>query len=84
MILLPWLQSLALDAETRVHDANPPLFLRFTNLLINDAIFLLDEAFSVSYTAINYYLHRSDIPLVYTINMSNIFTIYVTNDVLSY
>lgn len=25
---------------------NPPLFLRFANLLINDAIFLLDEALS--------------------------------------
>lgn len=23
---------------------NPPLFLKFANLLINDAIFLLDEA----------------------------------------
>lgn len=25
---------------------NPPLFLKFVNLLINDAIFLLDEALS--------------------------------------
>lgn len=25
---------------------NPPLFLKFINLLINDAIFLLDEALS--------------------------------------
>ena len=27
---------------------NPPLFLRFLNLLMNDAIFLLDEAIQVS------------------------------------
>lgn len=26
---------------------NPPLFLRFLNLLMNDAIFLLDEAIQV-------------------------------------
>ena len=26
--------------------AQPPLFLRFVNLLINDAIFLLDEGLS--------------------------------------
>ena len=28
--------------------SDPPLFLRFINLLVNDAIFLLDEALSVS------------------------------------
>ena len=33
---------MALEAEAHIEDA--PIFLRFVNLLINDAIFLLDEA----------------------------------------
>ncbi|XP_076329978.1 ubiquitin conjugation factor E4 A-like [Tachypleus tridentatus] len=37
-------QQLAVEAEEKVEDAEVPLFLRFINLLINDAIFLLDEA----------------------------------------
>jgi ubiquitin conjugation factor E4 A len=41
-------QKLAAEAEERIEDTDPPLFLRFINLLINDAIFLLDEAFDVS------------------------------------
>jgi len=41
-------QSLASYAEQHVNDTEAPLFLRFINLLINDAIFLLDEALSVS------------------------------------
>ncbi|XP_056018090.1 ubiquitin conjugation factor E4 A-like isoform X2 [Ostrea edulis] len=39
------IKRLAGEAETRIEDTDPPLFLRFINLLINDAIFLLDEAF---------------------------------------
>ena len=35
-------------AEEHIEDTDPPLFLRFINLLINDAIFLLDEALDVS------------------------------------
>lgn len=34
----------ASDAEANIDSARPPLFLRFINLLMNDAIFLLDEA----------------------------------------
>lgn len=41
-------QKLAEEAEEKIEDTDPPLFLRFINLLINDAIFLLDEAFDVS------------------------------------
>ncbi|XP_021351085.1 ubiquitin conjugation factor E4 A-like isoform X3 [Mizuhopecten yessoensis] len=33
-------------AEEHIEATDPPLFLRFINLLINDAIFLLDEALS--------------------------------------
>ncbi|XP_060534633.1 ubiquitin conjugation factor E4 A [Cylas formicarius] len=36
--------TLAEEAEQNMEAVNPPLFLRFANLLINDAIFLLDEA----------------------------------------
>ena len=42
------LQELADYALTQIEDPDAPLFLRFINLLINDAIFLLDEAFQVS------------------------------------
>ncbi|XP_045448284.1 ubiquitin conjugation factor E4 A [Melitaea cinxia] len=35
---------LAREAETNMEAVHPPLFLRFVNLLMNDAIFLLDEA----------------------------------------
>ena len=34
---------LAKQAESELESENPPLFLRFINLLVNDAIFLLDE-----------------------------------------
>ncbi|KAJ8971505.1 hypothetical protein NQ314_000667 [Rhamnusium bicolor] len=37
-------QKLAEEAEQNMEAVNPPLFLKFANLLINDAIFLLDEA----------------------------------------
>lgn len=39
-------RKLALDAERDIEAVDPPLFLRFINLLINDAIFLLDESLS--------------------------------------
>ncbi|CAG9818490.1 unnamed protein product [Phaedon cochleariae] len=37
-------RALAKEAEENMEAVNPPLFLKFANLLINDAIFLLDEA----------------------------------------
>lgn len=36
--------NLAEEAEENINSSRPPLFLSFINLLINDAIFLLDEA----------------------------------------
>ncbi|XP_054743888.1 ubiquitin conjugation factor E4 A [Anastrepha obliqua] len=39
-------KTLALEAEQNMEAIEPPLFLRFINLLINDAIFLLDESLS--------------------------------------
>ena len=36
--------SLAEEAEANIEAEEAPLFLRFVNLLMNDAIFLLDEA----------------------------------------
>jgi hypothetical protein len=45
---LGWdLQDLADYASKNLEAMNPPLFLRFLNLLMNDAIFLLDEAIQV-------------------------------------
>ncbi|XP_033354839.1 ubiquitin conjugation factor E4 A [Bombus vosnesenskii] len=38
--------ALAEEAEANMEAAQPPLFLRFINLLMNDAVFLLDEALS--------------------------------------
>ncbi|XP_064635023.1 ubiquitin conjugation factor E4 A-like isoform X2 [Lineus longissimus] len=40
------IQRLAQKAEGVMDAINPPLFLRFINILVNDAIFLLDEALS--------------------------------------
>lgn len=40
-------RDLALLALEHMEDVNPPLFLRFINLLINDAIYLLDESLTV-------------------------------------
>lgn len=37
-------RELAEEAEREMEAVDPPLFLRFINLLINDAIFLLDES----------------------------------------
>lgn len=39
-------RKLAAEAEANMEAVNPPLFLRFLNLLMNDAVFLLDEALS--------------------------------------
>ncbi|CAG5046070.1 unnamed protein product [Parnassius apollo] len=36
--------TLAREAEANMEAVHPPIFLRFVNLLMNDAIFLLDEA----------------------------------------
>lgn len=41
-------QHLATYASENLEATNAPLFLRFLNLLMNDAIFLLDEAIQVS------------------------------------
>lgn len=38
--------TLAQDAEANMEAVHPPLFLCFINLLMNDAVFLLDEALS--------------------------------------
>lgn len=38
--------ALAERAEREMENTDPPIFLRFVNLLINDAIFLLDESLS--------------------------------------
>ena len=37
------LRGLSAAAVANMESPQPPLFLRFVNLLINDAIFLLDE-----------------------------------------
>ncbi|GJQ83288.1 hypothetical protein Trydic_g8880 [Trypoxylus dichotomus] len=39
-----YFRLLAEDAEKNMEAVMPPLFLRFINLLMNDAVFLLDEA----------------------------------------
>ncbi|XP_052837620.1 ubiquitin conjugation factor E4 A [Drosophila gunungcola] len=39
-------RELAIEAEQNMEAIEPPIFLRFINLLINDAIFLLDESLS--------------------------------------
>ncbi|XP_046484062.1 ubiquitin conjugation factor E4 A [Neodiprion pinetum] len=39
-------KQLAKEAEQNMEAVQPPLFLRFMNLLMNDAVFLLDEALS--------------------------------------
>uniref|UniRef100_A0A1B6C5Z5 Ubiquitin conjugation factor E4 A n=1 Tax=Clastoptera arizonana TaxID=38151 RepID=A0A1B6C5Z5_9HEMI len=39
-------KRLAKQAEENMEAVNPPIFLRFINLLMNDAVFLLDEALS--------------------------------------
>lgn len=45
--LIMSLQHLAHYASENLEAMNPPLFLRFLNLLMNDAVFLLDEAIQV-------------------------------------
>ncbi|KAH8260409.1 hypothetical protein KR026_011069 [Drosophila bipectinata] len=39
-------RDLAVEAEQNIEAIEPPIFLRFINLLINDAIFVLDESLS--------------------------------------
>jgi len=39
-------RALAAEAEANMEAVTPPLFLRFVNLLMNDAVFLLDDALS--------------------------------------
>lgn len=39
-------KHLAIEAQKNIEAVDPPIFLRFVNLLINDAIFLLDESLS--------------------------------------
>lgn len=39
-------RHLAIEAQKNIEAVDPPIFLRFVNLLINDAIFLLDESLS--------------------------------------
>uniref|UniRef100_A0A8B9L9X8 Ubiquitin conjugation factor E4 A n=1 Tax=Astyanax mexicanus TaxID=7994 RepID=A0A8B9L9X8_ASTMX len=46
-LCLLFFQCLAVYASENLEAMNPPLFLRFLNLLMNDAIFLLDEAIQV-------------------------------------
>ena len=46
------LQELAKLAERNITATDPPLFLRFINLLVNDATYLLDEALMVRALAI--------------------------------
>lgn len=41
-----FVRTLAAEAEADMTAVNPPLFLRFIYLLLNDAVFLLDEALS--------------------------------------
>ncbi|XP_077985047.1 ubiquitin conjugation factor E4 A-like [Glandiceps talaboti] len=41
------IKELCVEAEKEIDAVNPPLFLRFINLLLNDSIFLLDEAFQL-------------------------------------
>ena len=36
-------RELAREAERDIESEQPPLFLRFINLLVNDAIFVLEE-----------------------------------------
>ncbi|CAI5795490.1 ubiquitin conjugation factor E4 A isoform X1 [Podarcis lilfordi] len=43
------IKALADYASKNLEAMNPPLFLRFLNLLMNDAIFLLDEAIQVKH-----------------------------------
>lgn len=46
LILYRYCRFLAKEAEQNMDAVAPPLFLRFVNLLMNDAVFLLDEALS--------------------------------------
>lgn len=47
---------MAEHAERNMESSHPPIFLHFINLLINDAIFLLDEALTVRFFSSEYIL----------------------------
>ncbi|KAK4037381.1 ubiquitin conjugation factor E4 A isoform X1 [Daphnia magna] len=51
---------LAAEAEANMEAAQPPLFLQFVNLLINDAIYLLDEGLSYMAQLKEQQIQRSD------------------------
>lgn len=53
-------RALAVEAEANMEAAQPPLFLQFVNLLINDAIYLLDEGLSYMAQLKEQQLQRSD------------------------
>lgn len=57
-------QHLAHYASENLEAMNPPLFLRFLNLLMNDAIFLLDEAIQVSVGSSSIYAKQKTPALV--------------------
>lgn len=46
VVIVIYISALAQEAEGNMEAVQPPLFLRFINLLMNDAVFLLDEALS--------------------------------------
>lgn len=46
MLCFDYFRRLGRDAIEQIDAVEPPIFLRFINLLINDAIFLLDESLS--------------------------------------
>ena len=48
-VLLSYSQEMCNQAMADLDSTEPPLFLRFVNLLVNDAHFLLDEALDVSH-----------------------------------
>ncbi|CAB0035642.1 unnamed protein product [Trichogramma brassicae] len=52
-------RELALEAENNMESVQPPLFLRFINLLVNDAVFLLDDALS-NITQLRQMMHARD------------------------
>lgn len=53
-------RMLSSEAEAQMESAQPPLFLQFVNLLINDAIYLLDEGLSYMAQLKEQQIQRSD------------------------
>ena len=57
--------SLATYAEEHIEDEDAPVFLRFINLLINDAIYLLDEALGyMKQIQVNNFLYQQFLAIV--------------------